>query len=157
MFLMFVLSTLLLNQAAQAELYVYPGKGQNPKQMEKDKSECYGWAIQKVGYDPARVQYSAPQPTSSSRKSSVGKGILGGALGGAVIGEIAGNDAGTGAAIGAVAGGLFGGMRRQRQDEEERMRRQQYNEQQYYQQQQMQANFDRAYGVCLEARGYTVK
>ena len=70
----------------------------------------------------------------------------------AVIGASAGN-AGKGAAIGAVAGGGTRGIRN---------RNAQNQQQQQVQQQaaaiaQMRSEYDRAYSVCLEGRGYSVK
>ena len=31
---------------------VYPAKGQNNQQMEKDKYDCYHWAKKQSGFDP---------------------------------------------------------------------------------------------------------
>ena len=71
---------------AQAELYVFPAKGQSQQQTEQDKFSCYGWAKNQSGFDPMnppQVQAAAPQS---------GPGILGGAArgaaGGAIIGAI---------------------------------------------------------------------
>ena len=147
-----IISTLLLsiNVTAFAELYVFPAKGQNEKQTEQDKYSCYGWAKNQTGFDPMnppQVQAGAAQ----SGPSALG-GAARGAAGGAIIGAIAG-DAGKGAAIGAAAGGITRGFRN----------RDQQNQQQAQQQQQasqinrMRSDYDRAYTVCLEGKGYTVR
>ena len=49
---------------AQAELYVFPAKGQSQQQTEQDKFSCYGWAKNQTGFDPMnppRVQAAAPK------------------------------------------------------------------------------------------------
>ena len=33
-------------------LYVFPANNQTAEQQEKDKSDCYTWAVQQSGYDP---------------------------------------------------------------------------------------------------------
>ena len=142
-----IVSIMIFSSSAfvQAEPYVYPAKGQSPDQMEKDKYQCYGWGKQQTGYDPMNP------PVPSSSQAATGS-VVGGAAGGAVIGAIAGN-AGKGAAIGAVAGGGTRGIRN---------RNAQNQQQQQVQQQaaaiaQMRSEYDRAYSVCLEGRGYSVK
>lgn len=133
-----------------AQPIVYPAKGQSAEQQQKDEGECHVWAKQNTGVDPAVVAQQAPAPSSSS----VGGGErLGGAargaLGGAAIGAIAG-DTGKGAAIGAVAGTMLGG-RRARQNAAA-------SDQAAVNATQSQINtYYRAYGACLEGRGYTIK
>lgn len=142
--------TLIASTAAWAQPIVYPARGQSAAQQQKDDGECHVWARQNTGVDPALVA-SQPAPAKSS---SVGGGErLGGAargaLGGAAIGAIAG-DTGQGAAIGAVAGTMLGG-RRARQSAAARDQAAASGN---------QAQIDtyyRAYGACLEGRGYTVK
>ena len=42
-----------MNLAFAQEPIIYPAKGQNSQQMEKDKSECYVWAKGQTGFDPS--------------------------------------------------------------------------------------------------------
>ena len=143
--------------ALAAEMYIYPNKGQSASQQAKDQAECGNWAKQQSAFDPAAPQKaSAPPPAPGAPIGGVLRGGARGALGGLAIGAIAGN-AGKGAAIGAAAGGLLGGMRRVDQ-----VRSQQYAQQQWASQQaaiyeQNRANYNRAFGACMEGRGYTVK
>ena len=128
----------------------YPSKGQSQAQQNKDEGECYAWAKQQTGIDPVAVA-SAPPPSSGP---AVGggervKGAARGAAGGAAVGAIAG-DTGQGAAIGAVVGTMAGG-RQARQNQKA-------------QQQQAQnakagtlQKFNKAFGACMEGRGYVVK
>ena len=130
---------------------VYPAKGQSSAQQSKDDSECYAWAKQNTGIDPARVA-STPVPQETGPAVGGGeraRGAFRGAAGGAAIGAIAG-DAGAGAGIGAIAGTMVGG-RRARQSQDAR------NQQATAQQQELIHTFYRAFGACMEGRGYTIK
>jgi hypothetical protein len=94
----------------QADVFIYPEKGQSQEQMEKDKFECYNWAKGQTGFDPMEVPTAtAPPPQQEAQKGGVGRGAARGALVGVTAGAIA-DDAGKGAAIGAATGALVGGM-----------------------------------------------
>ncbi len=122
----------------QAEVFVYPAKGQSQDQQGKDEYECSKWAKSQSGVDP-----SAPaQANRGERVGGTASGAAKGALVGAGIGAIAG-DAGKGAAIGAVGGGVAG-------------RRGSINREQQGAQQERNA-YDRAFAACVEGRGYTAK
>jgi hypothetical protein len=128
----------------------YPSKGQSQSQQNKDEGECYGWAKQQTGIDPMAVA-NAPQP-SSSPAAGGGERVRGaarGAAGGAAIGAIAG-DTGKGAAAGAVAGTMAGGVRA-RQNKKAQQQQAQNAKQATLQQ------FNKAFGACMEGRGYVVK
>jgi YMGG-like Gly-zipper len=136
---------------AQQKPIIYPAKGQSAEQQQKDDGECYVWAKQSTGIDPAAVAQTVPQqetgvPVGGGERV---RGAAAGALGGVAIGAIAGN-AGRGAAIGAVTGTMAGG-RQARQNQKER------NEQAQTQHQQVIATYYRAYGACMEGRGYTLR
>ena len=141
-------AALVLASTATAAPIVYPAKGQSAEQQSKDDGECYVWAKNNTGIDPAVAAQNPAKPQESGPGGERVKGALGGALGGAAIGAIAG-DAGKGAGIGAVLGTMSGG-RQARRNEEAR-------QQQAEQQQQNTINtFYRAYGACMSARGYSV-
>ncbi len=136
---------------------IYPTKGQNSQQQEKDKFECYNWAKQNSGFDPmAPIQATAPPPQKEAPVGGVGRGAARGAAVGVTAGAIAG-DAGKGAAIGAASGALVGGMRRRDQVQRETAAQEQYVNQQQAQYDQKRQGYNRAYSACLEGRGYTVK
>lgn len=141
------------NQISQsAKLFVYPSKGQSQQQQKKDEYECYVWAMQQTGIDPLNLPKTQAAQQSGPTGGAI-KGAAKGAAAGAAIGAIAG-DAGKGAAIGAAAGGM-GGLGRGRQAQAQ-------------QNQQAQANaaaadaevkntFIKAFSVCIEGKGYTIK
>ena len=130
---------------------VYPAKGQSAQLQNSDEGECYAWAKQQTGIDPVAVAGTPAEQTGPAVGGGERvKGAARGALGGAVIGEIADDDAGEGAAIGAVVGTMAGGRKARKN-----------REAQGQQAQQSQAatlqHFNKAFGACMEGRGYTVK
>lgn len=135
---------------AQGEPVIYPAKGQSQQQMEKDKNGCYGWAKNQTGFDPMQ-----PPPTVQAPPPHQGERVRGaarGAAAGAAVGAIAG-DAGKGAAVGATAGTVAGGARKR-----EKMRQSAQAQQQVNADYEAKRNtYNRAYGACMEGRGYTVK
>jgi hypothetical protein len=128
----------------------YPSKGQSPSQQNKDEGECYAWAKQQTGIDPVAVANAPPPPSGPATGGGERvRGAARGAAGGAAVGAIAG-DTGKGAAAGAVVGTMAGG-RQARQNQKA-------------QQQQAQdakagtiQHFNKAFGACMEGKGYVVK
>jgi hypothetical protein len=137
--------------AARLGVFPYPKNNQSAEQQQKDENECYGWAKQNTGIDPA-----APPPAPAQAQQAKGgaaKGAAGGAAGGAAIGAIAG-DAGQGAAIGATAGAVRG---RRQQKKANKQSQQQAQAAAGQQQQQTLDTFKKAFGGCMDGRGYSVK
>jgi len=134
-----------------AQQVVYPAKGQTPDRQKKDESECYTWAVQQTGFDPAKPPPAAAPatPPTTATGTTPGAGARGAARG-AVVGEIVADDAGAGAAVGAVA--ARGQSRRQNTQAQN-----QAQQQQSAAVQQGQAAFTNARAACLEGKGYTVK
>ena len=129
---------------------VYPAKGQSAQQQSQDEAQCYAWAKQATGIDPAVVASSPPpQQTGPAGGGQRVGGAARGAAGGAAVGAIAG-DAGKGAAAGAVVGTMAGGRRARQQQAAQ-------NQQAQAQQQGAIQTYYRAYGACMEGRGYTIK
>lgn len=128
----------------------YPAKGQSDKEQSKDEGECFAWAKQQTGIDPKTV---ASQPTKQEGPAVGGgervRGAGRGAVGGLAIGAIAG-DAGKGAAIGAVAGTMVGGHRARKNKAAKEQEAEQAKA-------GTLQHFNKAFGVCMEGRGYSVK
>jgi hypothetical protein len=136
--------------------YIYPNRGQTAQQEEFDRGQCYSWAVQQSGFDPANPRVAtAPPPAPSAPQGGMFRGAAGGAALGAVGGAIGGN-AGEGAAIGAGVGALFGLMRRAEWQEHQQQQQQNYASQQQWALNQGQANYHRAFGTCMAGRGYTI-
>lgn len=136
---------------AQGKPIIYPSKGQSPQQQQKDEGECYVWAKNSTGIDPAAVA-AAPAPAPQTGPAVGGGERAKGVVGGAVIGGIidGGDGAGKGAAIGLLAGGV-----RARQNQ--RAQNAQAQQQAQAQKQGAIDTFYRAQSACLEGRGYTIK
>lgn len=130
----------------QAQLMIYPMKGQSNEQLSKDRYECHMWAVQQSGFDPTNAQATqqAQQPQQSGQ---VVRGGARGAAMGAAVGAIAG-DAGKGAAIGATAGGIRGGFKKHDQNQSAAT--------QAYQTPPGQNAYDQAIKACLTGRAYSV-
>jgi Glycine zipper len=151
------LVVVLVPTLAVGQVFIYPARGQSPQQEQFDKGQCYSWAVQQSGFDPANPQVAAaaPPPQPGMPQGGLFRGAFGGAALGAVGGAIGGN-AGRGAAIGAGVGGLFGMMRRARWAEEQQQQQQSYQAQQQGALGQGHAAYNRAYSACMTGRGYTV-
>jgi len=136
---------------AQAKPIVYPSKGQSAQQQQKDEGECYVWAKNSTGIDPAAVA-TAPAPAQQTGPAVGGGERARGAVRGAVVGGIidGGDGAGKGAAVGVVAGGV-------RARNNQRSQNAQAQQQAQDQKQGAMNTFYRAQGACLEGRGYTIK
>lgn len=146
------LAVSMMTISALAAPIVYPSKGQDQAQQEKDQGECNQWAIKQTGVDPAQVAAAASSGEVYQRHHTALGGAARGAIAGVAIGAIAG-DAGKGAAIGAAAGGIGGGLRGRRDLETQH----QVTANAHADQQAQLQQYDRAYEACLTGRGYTVK
>lgn len=137
--------------AARLGVFPYPKNNQSADQQQKDENECYGWAKQQTGIDPAAPP--PPPPEAKQVKGGGAKGAAGGAAGGAAIGAIAG-DAGKGAAIGATAGAVHGRRQQKMANQQAEKQAQAAGGQQ---QQQTLDTFKKAFSGCMDGRGYPVK
>lgn len=138
----------LAEVSAQAPAPVaYPAKGQSSQLQSSDKAACQSWAKKETAFDPATPPPAKPQVANARG------GMLRGAVVGAAAGELINDDAGKGAAVGATAGGVRQGVRNQGAqasvDADYQAKLAAY--------QNGQAAFSKAYGACMEGRGYTVK
>lgn len=130
---------------AQAQLMIYPMKGQSNEQLSKDRYECHVWAVQQSGFDPSMAQSDQSAPASQAGGQVLRGGVRGAAMG-AAVGAIAG-DAGKGAAIGATAGGIRGAFKHHDQSRAAS---------QTPQSAPGQAAYDHAIKACLSGRSYSV-
>ena len=126
----------------------YPAKGQSAQLQAQDDAACAAWAKQDTGIDPA-----APAKTTATTTGPQGERVAGavrGAAAGAVIGEVANGDASDGAAIDATAGVLAGGRAARRNQAARSQQAQQA-------QASTQATYWRAWGACMQGKGYSVR
>ena len=138
--------------AAGQDLMIYPKDGQDKEQQELDEFQCYRWARDETGFDPMEVPTATEAPPQQeAKKGGVGRGAVRGAAVGGII------DGSDGAKTGAAAGALVGGMRRSSQNKSEAQAQAQWEQEQAQIYAQNRNNYNRAYAVCLEGRGYTVR
>ena len=147
-------SKMTYNQISQSlKLFVYPSKGQSQDKQKADELECYKWAMVQSGVDPMNLPKTEAAPKQEGPTGAGVGGAAKGAAGGALVGAVTGN-AGEGAAVGAIVGGLAG--------------RRKGKQAQAQQNQQAQAtatatdqakidSFKKAFSVCIEGKGYTIK
>ena len=156
--LMAVLSASFQNVQAQSMsnslgIYVFPANDQDTATQDADEMACYKWAINQTGYDPLNPTVVQAAEVDTSADGTAVKGAAVGAAGGAAVGAIAG-DAGKGAAIGATVGGVRGIRAKKGGDAQQ----QQANEQAAAATSAALANdYNKAFAVCMEGKGYTVK
>ena len=147
-------SKMTYNQISQAmKLYVFPSKDQSKQQQKQDEFECYKWAVEQSGIDPLNLPKVEVAPAQTGPTGGAVRGAAKGAAAGVAIGAIAG-DAGKGAAIGAAAGGMAGrraGKQAQAQQNQQAQATAQKTEQ------EMKDSFKKAFTVCVEGKGYTIK
>ena len=141
-----------------AQQFVYPAKGQTPQQQQKDEGECYTWAVQQSGFDPAKppAQAAAPSAPAPQAPKPTG-GRVRGAAAGAAVGAIADKDVGDAAVAGAVGGAAAQRGARRQQQKQQQASAQQQQQAAAQQQQAGQGSFQKARAACLEGRGYTIK
>jgi hypothetical protein len=134
-------------------LYIFPSNDQDAATQNTDEAACYSWAIEQSGYDPLNPTKVEAAPVDTGPDGSAVKGAAVGAAGGAAIGAIAG-DAGKGAAIGAIVGGVRGRRASKQADASQAKNNEQaatnYNA-------ALLADYKKAFSVCMEGKGYTIK
>jgi hypothetical protein len=142
-------AVLIAGPVSAADVFVYPKNNQTKEEQEQDEFSCYKWAKEQTGFDPNKPveQAGAPAPKGGA-VSGAAKGAAVGAIGGAIAG-----DAGKGAAVGAGVGAAAGAHKRRKGEKQQEAAQQQAAKQQ-------EANvegYQRAFGACMEGKGYTVK
>jgi len=147
-------SKMTYNQISSTmKLYVFPAKGQNQQQQKEDEFECYKWAVEQSGIDPLNLPKVEAAPVQTGPTGGAVKGAAKGAVVGAAVGAVAG-DAGKGAAVGATAGG-FKGAKKGKQAQAQQ--NQQAQADAAKKEKEMKDSFTRAFSVCIEGKGYTIK
>ncbi|HED17726.1 MAG TPA: hypothetical protein ENI64_13050 [Gammaproteobacteria bacterium] len=143
----------VIASVAQADVIVYPKKGQSNEQMEKDKYECYSWAKGTTGFDPMVTPTASTPPPSNQQKSG---GVVRGAAIGAAAGAIFGNSS-KNTRNSAYAGAAIGGLRQRSQNQQSAQQRADWERNETNRYANARNEYNRAYSACLDGRGYSVK
>ena len=158
--LLLLFSVWLIGPVYAQDPIVYPAEGQSQDQMEKDKFECYTWARDQTGFDPMKTPTTNSGPPAKEEKVwGAGKTAVAGGAGGAVVGGVAGGKSGalTGGLIGVAGGALIGGARSSNQRDREEKKRQEWERREANNYARARNEYNRAFGACMEGRGYSVK
>lgn len=148
--------------SSPTQVYYYPLHGQNARQQDRDRYECYLWAKQQTGFDPSAPQLAPHQRVEVIPQPAPGTDTAVGTVTGAMIGSMvtAPHDSAQGAVLGAVAGAMIGAASDEaRRQEAERLQahydRQAALRNAHFEQQA--SNYRRAMTACLDGRGYSVR
>jgi uncharacterized protein YcfJ len=132
-------------------------RGQTPEQQDRDHYECSIWATQQTGFDPSAPGVPPQHQVHVVSGPPPGSGTAAGVVTGAILGAaIAGPWRAPGGALaGAVVGGAIGTAAEQSARTSQTVTV--TDQRALAQVQQKAANYRRAIGACLDARGYSVK
>lgn len=132
--------------------YIMPNDGQDEATMKKDEEACFKWALEESGYDPNNPPVIVADTVQSTRGAGV-KGAAKGAAVGAGVGSISG-DAGDGAAYGAIVGGVRARRGAKKQAQQQQAANNQAAEDK---KKSLLEDYKKAYSLCLESKGYSLK
>ena len=147
--------------AVAAPLYFYPEQGQPEARQDRDRYECYGWAVRETGIDPGMTPVREVRALPPPPVVRDGGAVVAGAATGAVLGGAMSNPyhTGQGMVLGAIFGAAVGAAA-----QESRAQATERAYQQAQAQRQAEAawarqpmdNFRRAISACMQGRGYRV-
>jgi hypothetical protein len=148
--------------SADRTLYFYPERGQPELQQDRDRYECYRWAVRETGTDPGMTPVrQVPAPVAeppAQRRRDEGASVVAGAATGAVLGAAVSSPrhAGENAVIGGIFGAALGAAAAQAPDREADYRRPPPGAAPRPQASPALHDFRRAMGACMQGRGYRV-
>ncbi len=148
---------------AVAPLYFYPLQRQPEHVQERDRYECYRWAVRETGTDPGMTAVRSQgsevvQQRNYYPPAPSGADVVAGAATGAILGAAVSSPrhAGANAVIGAIFGAALGaaaGDARNRAYEDAQQRQAEAAERA----RAPSNNFRRAMSACMQGRGYQVE
>lgn len=144
------------------QVIFYPNKGQNAEQQDRDRYECYLWAMEQTGFDPSVPHLAPHHRVEIVPEPAPGHDTAVGTAAGAVLGAVLSPRGKTveGAVVGAVAGAVIGSASDAARAQQSRQLQSQYDRQTADQIANLElqaSNYRRAMAACLEGRGYTVR
>ncbi len=144
-----------------APMYFYPEHGQDAAAQDRDRYECYRWAVGQSGFDPGMTPLSVPAQAPAPAVRRDGADVAAGAVTGAVVGAIASSPhhSGSGAVIGAIFGAALGAVAQEsRAQAAEQVHAAREQRAQAARQAAMAPldGFRRAMSACMAGRGYRV-
>ena len=58
------------SESASGEIFIYPNEGQTEEQRDRDRYECYVWAVKQTGFDPDTTNPQADKALDYRRANS---------------------------------------------------------------------------------------
>ena len=143
-------------------IYFYPMQGQSQARQDRDRYECYRWAVQQSGFDPGQAQLAPHQRIMVTPTAPPGTDTAAGAVGGAIVGSMLSprHDHGFGLVFGAITGAMLGAASDDARQQKAAQAQQQYDAryaQRYASLEKQARDYQRATTACLEGRGYSVR
>ena len=142
----------------QVQVFAYPMRGQPPDVQDRDHYECSQWATSQTGFDPSAPGVPPHERVVVSSGPPPGTNTAIGAVTGAIIGGAVARpwNAAPAMLAGAVVGGAIGSATDAANAQQTHTVLVQ-DRRAVAAQEQRAANYRRALGACLDARGYSVK
>jgi hypothetical protein len=146
-----------------SRVYFYPMAGQSAEQQDRDRFECYNWAVKQTGFDPNQSRSVPRERVEIVPVPPPGTHTAVGAATGAVVGAAVAprHDTLEGAVVGAVAGAVIGAASDASRQEQAAQIQERYDRRQDAQSvaraEQQARGFRNAMGACLEGRNYSVR
>lgn len=150
-------------QLPSTQIYFHPLHGQSKVQQERDRYDCYVWAVRQSGFDPNQQGLAPHQRVEVRPLPPSGESVAAGAMTGAMIGSMVSpwHHSGEGLVFGAIAGALLGAAADALQHNQQANRvQQQYdanNARNYARYEKRARDYRRAMSACLDGRGYSVQ
>jgi hypothetical protein len=142
-------------------MYFYPERAQGAAQQDRDRYECYRWAVGQSGVDPGMTPVSMPVQAVPPPVRRDGADVAAGAVTGAVVGAVAssGHHSGSGAVIGAIFGAALGAIAQESRAQAAEHAQATIEQRNQASRQAAMAPLDgfrRAMSACMAGRGYRV-
>jgi len=144
-------------QPPQRTMYFYPELQQGEAKQDRDRYECYRWAVRQSGTDPGMTPLrGVPPPPPAAIRNGAEPAV--GAATGAIVGAAVSSphNAGQGMVLGAIFGGLLGAAAQEARVQSAEQAYGRHVAAQQAAQQVPIENFHRAMGACMTGRGYRV-
>ncbi|GAB2190872.1 hypothetical protein MAH1_24800 [Sessilibacter sp. MAH1] len=164
----------VISHASDPDIFTYPAAGQSQEQTQRDRYECYRWAVSATGVDPSTLQEPAAnystRVVANQNRGDTARGTIIGTIAGAVIGSTIKSGGGyhrgehrntaAGAVVGATVGAIIGSQNeqsgyRKAQEQAAVLSEKQQREQQAYE--QGINDYIRAFSACMTGRHYSVR
>ena len=142
-------------------MFFYPERGQDEARQDRDRYECYRWAVGQTGFDPGMTRLSQPQATWQAAPRRDGADVAAGAVTGAVLGSMTSSrhHSAEAAVIGAIFGAALGAIAQESRAqaiEQDNASRAQHEQALQQAARAPLGDFRRAMGACMLGRSYRI-